>query len=150
MAAHVNLAGDVDAAPLAESVLAPGLGNLAVDELGTLVDGGPGTRGAVGERESRVGAGSEGKGNEGLVGVDPRGGGAPDDEDDVLVRLVGVLVGVVTVGADPDLVLTSGEGVLANGDQAESEELGLVDGVEKDIALVNVAADISVQSRKCV
>lgn len=139
VAGHVDLTGNVDAAPLAEGVLAPGLGDLAVDELGLVVDGGPGTAGTVGEGESLVAAGREGNGDERVVGVDPRSGGAPDDKDNVLIGLVAVLVGVGAVVANPDLGLARGEGVLANGDQAKSKELGLVDGVNQDVALVNVA-----------
>ena len=72
VAGHVWKTGDVKGAELAvEGVLAPGVGDLAVEHLSVLVDGGPGTRGAGGERDLEGGAVVESLGDQWRSNVDP-------------------------------------------------------------------------------
>lgn len=102
VAAHVDLARDVDHAPLAKGEFSPGVGCLAVDQLGVGVDGAPGTRGTVGEGDPDGLTGGDGGGDMGLDDVDPGAGDAPDDEDQVFARVVAELVLVSTVASEPD------------------------------------------------
>lgn len=129
---HVDLAGNVDDAVGAEGVLAPGLGNLTVDKVGVVVHDGPSTAGAIGEGEGLVLAGGNADGDKGSLGVDPRAGGAPDNEDDVLVGLVVVGVGPLAIRADPDLGAGAADGVLASGDETLGDNLCLVGDGEKN------------------
>ena len=124
-ALHVGLAADVDDAHLAERVLAPGVGDLAVQHDGVVVDGGPGARLARREADGRAGAVGDRGGHQRLLDVDPGSLGAPDDEDQVLAGFVAELAGVGSIGAEPDTALGGALGVEADGAEAEiGQELG--------------------------
>lgn len=99
---HVDLARNVDNTLRRHSELHPRIGDLTVDHLRVLVDSGARARHTVGEGESGRRALGKGQSDEGLLNVDPGSIGAPADEDDVLVGLVGEGVGVGAVGPDPD------------------------------------------------
>jgi len=102
---HIDLAGDVDHAPLSESEFTPGVGSLTVDHLGVAIDGGPSAGGTIGKAHPKGLAGSDASGDGGLDSVDPRAGDAPDDEDEVLAGIVDELVLVGTVLAEPGLAV---------------------------------------------
>lgn len=126
MAAHVDLARDVDNTPLAEGELAPGVGCLAVHQLGVWVDGSPCAGGSVGERDPGGLVGSQGGGDGGLHRVDPRAQDAPDDEDQVFTGIVDELVLVGTVRTQPSLSVV-GVRVQADGFQTQGGEFGGID-----------------------
>ena len=99
---HVDLAGDIKGAELAiESEFTPSLGDLAVDQLSIVVDGGPAT--ANSGRVGNVEAGTvlEIVGDVRLVDIDPAGSRSPDNDTDVLAAVVDELAGVVTIVAQP-------------------------------------------------
>lgn len=101
VAVHLDLARDVDDTPLTKGELAPGVGELSVDELGITIDGGEGTRHTIGERNPN-GLASWDRGSDvRLDGIDPRASNTPDDQDQVLAGLVGELALVGTVSTDP-------------------------------------------------
>jgi hypothetical protein len=99
---HVGLAADIHNSVVFERVLAPGVADLTIEHLGVLIDGRPGARLAIGEGDCLAGTVGNGDGDQGLNGIDPRTHRAPDDEDDVLARLVMELIGVWAVIAQPD------------------------------------------------
>lgn len=105
VALHVGLAADVDDAHRAEGVLAPRVGDLAVEHGGVAMDGRPGARLARGEADGGAGAVGDGGGDERLYDVDPRPLRAPDDEHDVLAGLIAEFVCVGPVVAEPDALV---------------------------------------------
>lgn len=101
VAVHLDLSRDIDDTPLTKGELAPGVGELSVDELGITIDGGEGTRDTIGERNPNGLASWDGGSDVRLNGIDPRASNAPDDQDQVLAGLVGELALVGTVCTDP-------------------------------------------------
>lgn len=125
VALHVDFAGDIEGAvKTVESELAPGLGDLTVDELGVVVDGGPATADAGSERNIGRGAVGEGVGDQRLVDVDPAASRSPDDELNVLAGLVDELADVVTAGAQPCLATVAGLGVGTSKNTEEGKDVG--------------------------
>lgn len=101
MATHVDLPRDINDTPLAKSELAPGVGSLAVDELGVRVDGRPGARCAVCKRDPNRLSSRNGSSDRGLDGIDPGACNAPDHKDQIFTRLVDELVLVRTIVTEP-------------------------------------------------
>lgn len=128
VAVHVDHARDVKGAVFAvEREFAPGVGDLAVDELGVGVDGGEAAAEARGERDGHAGLGCQGVGDERGVGVDPAGCGSPDDQLNVFGAVVDELASVGAVGADPGAAAR-----VAAGSNAESGEKGALLDLGKD------------------
>lgn len=121
-AVHVNLAGNVEGAVLAiEGVFAPSLRDLTVDETGVGIDGSPGTGGTSSEGDVEGLLVTERVGDERSVNVDPGSSGTPDNESDVLARLVEELASVVTTGTDPGLA--TGRGGVSVGTSEDTKNL---------------------------
>jgi hypothetical protein len=118
VALHVGLAADVDDAHRAEGVLAPRVGDLAVEHGGVVIDGRPGARLARGEADGGAGAVGYGGGDERLHDVDPRPLRAPDDEHDVPAGLVAEFVCVGPVVAEPDALV---RGVAIDAERFEAQ-----------------------------
>lgn len=123
VAVHVDLTGDIHNTEVAKGVLSPSVGSLAVDQLSVGIDGGPGARGTIGEADPHRLAGGNGGGDDGLNGVDPRAGDAPDDENEVLARTVGEFVLVRATLTKPSLTIGGGR-VDTHAGHAQGRELG--------------------------
>lgn len=134
VAIHVDFTGDIDNAVRAGGPLNPGLGDLTVDEFGVVVDGGHGAGEGVAEAQGVAGASSDGDGDEGLLSVDPGRGRSPDNNDDVLTRVVAELVGVGPILTDPH-----GLGTVVGIDTASSgtkfEQLALIGASQLHVVL---------------
>lgn len=137
-AVHVDFAGNVKGAVLAiEGVFAPSLGDLTVDHSGVGVDGSPGAGSARGEGNVEGLLVTERVGDERSVNVDPGSSGTPDNESDVLARVVDELAGVVTTSADPGFATGGGRvGVRTSEDTKNLEDVA--DDVGDKATLLNL------------
>lgn len=99
---HVDFSGNVnDAVGRSESSLAPGVRDLPIDEGTTAVDWSPGTRPAIGERDSFTAVLSDGDSDLWSNSIDPRSGDSPNNKHEILASGVVVRVSEYTIRANP-------------------------------------------------
>lgn len=79
MSIRIDQSRNVDDAGGVEGVFSPGVGDLAHDQGGVGVDGGPGAHLPVGEADGCAPLRGKGDRDEGRVDVYPAGAGPPDD-----------------------------------------------------------------------
>ena len=104
LSVHVDQTRHINSRPrVGKGEFEPGVGDLAVDHSGVGVDSAAGTTSTLGEGQDGRAVGRHRGGDKRCNSVDPRACWPPTAEDDILIRLVGELVGVVTIGANPDV-----------------------------------------------